>query len=378
MANVTYLLGAGASCEALPTYQNFHGRFENYAKCFTLGRVYNELNPEERERSRYYNSVLTAWLNEFKFHPTPDTIAKKLFHKDSEKKQLIEFKFILILFFYFEQLVQYGKLFYGDNGIEKMSFFDKRYDAFIASILKPKAGSIEIFNEFNILTWNYDLQAELGFKNYFGLSIENTQDKINSYPRIINKESSISEYSKDDIAGFSIVHLNGIAYPNYLLTESESESLYSPNQTNDLTQVVRKTLDLYYRFQNISDKEKEEVVSNMRFAWERMDEYFNVESQPGDYFKNALSIAEKTDILVIIGYSFPVFNDPIDSLLLNAMPLKEIHIQSPDSKSIVKKLESNLFRRKVKPFELDYWNSFAIPSTWKSHRDQIGFVVFEP
>jgi hypothetical protein len=101
MKNITYLFGAGASANCLPTYGNFSRRFDIFQTFM------NQLNTADFPKD--YRDAHTNLLNsikqlqeEFIFHNTPDTIAKKYFH--SNKIELLRrLKIILILFFVFEQ-----------------------------------------------------------------------------------------------------------------------------------------------------------------------------------------------------------------------------------------------------------------------------------
>ena len=84
---------------------------------------------------------------------------------------------------------------------------DKRYDAFMASIIKPIKGKLKIYDQFKILTWNYDLQFEIAYSRYESQSIPSCQKRIQSYPLILPEGNE-----KFDINKFGIIHLNGIAY----------------------------------------------------------------------------------------------------------------------------------------------------------------------
>lgn len=95
MANITYLFGAGASANCLPTYSDFKQRFEDFYEllkrfcgdsfdCKTLLQLVEKINEE------------------FIFHSTPDTIAKKFFHTSND--ELINLKKVLILFLFMNRL----------------------------------------------------------------------------------------------------------------------------------------------------------------------------------------------------------------------------------------------------------------------------------
>ncbi len=73
--NVTYLLGAGASANALPTYENFKSRYDKFLSMF-MDTNRNQLNEFERTGAENIYSLGQVFLEEFLFHSTPDTIIR--------------------------------------------------------------------------------------------------------------------------------------------------------------------------------------------------------------------------------------------------------------------------------------------------------------
>jgi hypothetical protein len=82
----------------------------------------------------------------------------------------------------------------------------------------------------------------------------------------------------------------------------------NPEGGTDLKTILLRNLS------HITAAAKKSVTSNnfFNFAWEKT----NVALQAREYAKAILS---ETDILVIIGYSFPTFNDEIDKELFTAL-----------------------------------------------------------
>lgn len=83
-----------------------------------------------------------------KEHATIDTYAKKLYltKRTNELKRL---KNVLTAFFVWAQLE---------------SKADQRYDTFLANILQNETLSIP--NGISVISWNYDSQFELAYRNY--------------------------------------------------------------------------------------------------------------------------------------------------------------------------------------------------------------------
>ncbi len=114
----------------------------------------------------------------------------------------------------------------------------------------------------------------------------------------------------------------------------------------------------------------------LKFAWENLNPDYSLKKD--DCLEKALLIAERTQILVIIGYSFPGFNREIDKKIFNKMlGLKKIYIQSPNAESIEKIIQSDLIiegRPQVVYDDLGYWDQFHIPSEW-SKTPEVPFAI---
>ncbi len=318
MAKVTYLLGAGASSNCLPTYSNFRERFLVFRDYIQRHR--NSLASADRSSSDNLISLCNSVLEQLIFHSTPDTIAKKYFHsKTNSDDNLNKLKSILTLYFIFEQSL--GQTAIEGAKIQKKSSVEKRYDSFIASILQPIYSEIKLMQNFSILTWNYDLQFEICFKNYFSGDFREAQKVVQSIPAPETIKNDFS-FNKDS---FSIIHLNGVAYSQKSEEFTDYKIPFGIFIDND--QLIIKNLIEHFN-SVIFDSNKGNKYLN--FAWER-DKSF---PQPKDVleltFKCAADVAFDTEILVIIGYSFPIFNREIDLQLFEKMKkLDQIFIQSP-------------------------------------------------
>jgi len=281
--------------------------------------------------------------NEFNFHSTPDTIAKKYFHSDKEK--LKRLKRSVILFFLFEQTMLIAPR---EDGIYEKETIDKRYDAFIAAILKPIPEKIEIISNIKVLTWNYDLQFELAYSKYKELKITAIQNEIQSNPKISNTAGS--EFTNNS---FSIVHLNGIAY-----STAENRPDYMGEVISDDFQRINYIVDVYHGMLSANSVPKNGGIELLSFAWEKFNPDYTI--MENDLLNKAFEIANDTDCLVINGYSFPTFNRLIDKRILKEMKkLNKVYIQSPqynDLEKIIKEIKPNINIENI-----GYWNQFFIP-----------------
>ena len=312
MANVTYLIGAGASAgkrdnkgtilEGLPCVNEIPARISNIVDILKKTNIPDNIswkNPllglttkEEWEKAQkeLLHSFLQL-LQQTSQHATIDTYAKKL----KLQGDVVEFKQLeqlLTLFFIFEQII---------------SKPDTRYDTFLANILQAAA---QLPKNIRILSWNYDSQIELAYDEYNkknGLTIGTKQD----------------EYYQE----YEIIKINGTAafqnQKSLTLIKEEiakeiQEAQKDPNSIYAATMRVY-LLNFIYLYKlyvaNMKDNTK------LSFA-------FDYTSPTHNIFQCIDEIISKTDALVIIGYTFPFFNREIDRRILNRItPHTKIYIQ---------------------------------------------------
>jgi hypothetical protein len=349
MANVTYYLGAGASANALPTYENFAERFRHFAAKFSEPYVYTTLSAEDIAlKSDLFKKCLQL-SDELEYHNTPDTLAKKLFHKNDY--ELVELKKILILFFIEQQMFGMTR-FENEKREIKRHEIDKRYDTLLASILKPIQGDIKLNENFNVITWNYDLQFELALSRYFEKDVYEVSQIVNVFPDISRRRSP-------ELVGFNIVHLNGVSY-------CEADGINHPFKKVENEEAgIKRLLKM---FQNLNKGRASEFnFSNLiEFAWEKYKPDFSIDEN--ENLKAAIRIATETEVLVIIGYSFPIFNSAIDSHIFSSMKkLKKVYLQTKDTQLINQLDNSDLhkvFKAKERVIDLGFTNQFHVPIEW--------------
>jgi hypothetical protein len=231
-------------------------------------------------------------------HATIDTFAKKLYLKgDNEYGRL---KFFLTSFFMVEQCIHP---------------YDKRYDAFLASILNS---DMNIPDDIFIMTWNYDVQLDIAYRDYqeWGLPMcvpPETGD--------VNKKARVFK-------------INGSA--NYYWANQIDSCIYLKRDDSVLLDIILSQLSLTTNRGRFSDG-----TTDLLFAWEKkkFDEL------------SYLLYDKITDakVLVIIGYTFPFFNREVDREILGKMEnLEKIYIQDPKAEKIMISLKSILPIEKYK------------------------------
>jgi hypothetical protein len=302
---ITYLLGAGASAQALPIVNDIIGtdvvgmmrRFYQVIK--DLEGI-KDFESDVQSFIDNFTGDLNWVINECKNFATVDTLAKFYYHTDKEK--LEKLKRCLAIYFTIDQII-----------FKKV---DKRYLSFITSLLDIKMFPQNV----SILNWNYDFQVQLagatfGDEDYalIGTTHKKTSHFIDYFPHT----GPSFFHSSEHLDKYSLVHLNGIA--GFYLQEIDSlhVNIFTDRDKNK-NEVLRHFIERVDKKHNM-----------LTFAWEK-------DTTAHQILKERLTVMEKlatgTSILVIIGYSFPFFNRKIDNRIITIMKetaLKKIYYQDP-------------------------------------------------
>ncbi|MES2373841.1 MAG: hypothetical protein V4557_14775 [Bacteroidota bacterium] len=343
--NITYLLGAGASANCLPVINELPTRLKLFRDNLVI-RVQEESNIQLISPSKFSKITTNSigrliipeidWLlEEMENHNTVDTLAKKFYLIRNEHQNLERLKKILVTYFLYEQSFRHGDI---REGIKK-ELPDKRYDSLIATIISKKIDIADLPSNFKIVTWNYDIQFELAYKNYlpkFGL--EQIQEKLQSIPT-----EKYLQGQSIDLARFSIVKLNGMA-------QSIKANLYVGKILGDGAEWDEKFTSFLENICSFYNSLNHETLKLFTYSWEDPTEYIDTLINKGEMINIAKSIFKETEILVIIGYSFPLFNRSIDKeLFLDCPKLRSIYIQDFNADNIKSLMQSSfpVFNRKM-------------------------------
>lgn len=312
---ITYLLGAGASFETLPLINTFETVLTEYARMVATYKFiepnfpdYWKVRPDKEEIRRDFIKDLNWLIRECQNHSSIDTFARKLFLRKQRKEYLL-LKLLVSEFLVYQELI---------NGI------DKRYELFLATILDlNNAQELVLPDNVQILSWNYDKQVEFALGQFTeSKSSEVIENMIQLYPR-----KEYKEYEN----GFGLFKLNG-SVGGFIEGEKFSPMSFELDIIKD----------------QIDSKTKDNILNNSFSRYDRMKtayEHYPFESYANSYSinysweneqiventrNNAIAAVKNTDILVVIGYSFPTFNRKTDSLILNSMEeLMTVYVQSP-------------------------------------------------
>lgn len=310
LADTVYLLGAGASCQCVPTVQNFANQLlQDFNFHGGLGTVLQSNFTEE------FNQFYPALTK----HRSLDTFARLLFLQGKTTEYQSFKKFL-------DGYVSARSLFYDDL----------RYNSLLADLGVNSKGQIEYSSKISLFTWNYDflLEKELLFAN----DIPNWNDIFSR-----------------------VTHFNGVASGLIRIGNDESSLFKELKITyNDRF----KNLQSYTLFVNKIIKSVKENISHIRFAWENSDE--ELDKIRADLTKK---IQHATNV-VIVGYTFPFYNRLVDEAFLHEMGQKnKIVLQDRDfssAEALISQLELLNEHRGLKDIKkivksYENANSFYVP-----------------
>lgn len=300
LPKITYLFGAGASAQVLPTIKKLPERILFIKDFIEKNYIYKDdesitigtLTFKKTEAKDYLLNGLTKLYEYSSDHSTIDTYAKKLYLTRGSY-EINELCFFLALYFNIEQ---------------KIVGIDPRYDTFFISILN--SNSYNFPHNLKFISWNYDLQMELAHEKL------NNRGSLDVGFDLFNNQIQDIEENK-----FSSVKINGSC------NISNRRSFY-PLVNNILTPECNAgDLDfaLTFGYSQIKLRNKfYDANININFAWYSDSSVIDKISE----------LYKETEILTVIGYSFPFFNREVDRKIIRGMSdLKKIYIQdcSPEN-----------------------------------------------
>lgn len=343
--NITYLLGAGASFGSIPIQLELGKKMIEMAMIYFKNEIsspfrFEKLELEKslvgNEQAQKQGAQLAWYIGYFgekaiEFR-TIDAYARMLTLNRSYP-ELMKLKLSVSSFFTVWHLCAE---FDGiknksdeDNKTEFYSDIDKRYIELLAYTLQEKDHNIEIPKRVNFISYNYDLQIERAFRKFCqgDLDWNETHSRIPFNPHLGNP------------AELQIVHLNGFHGFRTMSGErdqvSELDRPYFGN-SDDKSSLFKQIDNLGYLVESVNNN-RVSYDQTIRYPWE------NQQAVPGDYvdevLKRAMTIMRETNVLVIVGYSFPPFNKSIDRKLMSALAgernlRKRIIVQNPKASSV--------------------------------------------
>lgn len=341
MAKITYLLGAGASFNSYPILDKqaemmiemARLEIQNYNyppnRKSSLGLILlNKFNDDEKEQLPDDNQYKILWHigyfgKKAEEYNTIDTYAKKLYlNKDENELRLLKMSVSVFFDLWGDFYESRYKNKIGcnilDEPINKNNHFyqftkiDKRYKSLFSVLLERKDNKIKLNNDFKFISWNYDLQLEEAYKLFLNEKEALGYDMINEIFKF--KESQLKDTIND------VFHLNGHhGFSNTETTFTNFDNYWKKNE---------------FLFDSTINDDKD-FNNFIKYAWEH-----DLESV---FYEKISNVIKNTEILIIIGYSFPAFNRKIDQKLFSSLDkkkVKKIIYQDPNA---TKQIIENLF-----------------------------------
>ena len=351
MANVTYLIGAGASAgkrdndksiiEGLPCVNEISDCLWDICSLIDKTSIPDDLEwmkPEiglasvadwENARKNLWQRLQRLY-DHCKQNATIDTYAKKLVLKN-QQFAFKELEQLLALLFIYLQL---------------QNIPDSRYDTFLANILES---NLHFPQNIRVISWNYDCQFELAYSGYDEqgeLFVVSKNAKLDTDYEIIKINGTASFDNQTSIATLRLRK-----EINEKLSAIKDETRGSIQRQRDQTWVSY----FVYLYQLCVVGKKDNT--HLSFAFDN--------SQPSEKILNRVNkIISQTDALVVIGYTFPFFNREIDRQLLQSLkPQAKIYIQDLNPKSVRQSFEAVLTdeQRQIQILEIERTEQFYLP-----------------
>lgn len=313
-------MGAGASCEVLPLIKEMPKRLKELSRSLKThidALIYPSSGTYAVFDDKNWIATISKQFEELAeicdVHSSVDTYAKKLFIKKDFSK-LDWLKSVLSSYFMIEMILKKGQV-------------DKRYDNFWASVINTHASSLP--SNLRIVTWNYDTQLEQSFMEY---SIDPSLSTAYHSMNICDDKERIHQLAEDK---FKIYKLNGTAAFALNKGNNSYEYLFK-NFKDDIQSELLPKLISYLENSYLSQQTSRKLQPTFTYAWETTQNINNRNS----ILECVSNDIKDTNVLVVIGYSFPYFNREIDRMLLKESNIHKIYVQDYNSNEIITNLKS--------------------------------------
>ncbi|MFN0031882.1 MAG: hypothetical protein ACKVOR_06965 [Flavobacteriales bacterium] len=327
----TYLLGAGASANALPMVIDMHDRMTQFLAVMRA-----------KVGDQHGWDPLFDMIKYSREYGTPDTYAKILKLMGDRKYE--RFKDLISLFMLFEQMPFDWDEFNKFPSIDKellgksLRTLDYRYAQFIASVFDTVHLSSLDNSKIRIITWNYDIQFEMLLSTILKLK----------HPEVMKLTAwkiEHAEQAMDTTKGF-ITRVNGCC--DFALDKENKDYLFKPSMSLD---------EFSKFFERVIFSGRTSYFNHLHFAWENDES-----SLPYWSRLRANQILSKTHQLVIIGYSFPNYNRLVDKGIISGFQGK-VHLQGNGNldqiEERLKSIVHSTSKGRIK--QVNYSDQFFIP-----------------
>ncbi len=356
---ITYLLGAGASYNSVPIWEQ-QGITMNQIASEILSKIdpsnntslTNEHGLLKDETLIEFFRKMQEFSNKAIEFGSIDIYAKRL-SLLNRHLELNDLKFCLSIYFDLWELFFFKNYKIGNSDFT-FSQIDKRYYSLLSILLERNSDiSPKIPSNVKFCTWNYDLQLELAFSSFLDIPTNNLES--------LNKKISFSEQfnqlnsSENEIEN-NVYHFNG--HRGVFTSEKKAYENIDGSYKSDMWKYLKRLKSNFEQFRDIN------YTSCIKYSWEE-------DQNQKDKWKNVFN---DTDILIVIGYSFPAFNRRIDSELFRNLSanIYQIIYQDPNASiNMIRTLNRNISEDKIKIINsIGELKNFYIPNEYLFPEDR--------
>ena len=281
-----FYIGAGASAKSLPVAKSTPDRLKEIAD--TVEPIGKDYSCDKKDRVEVLVRDLRCLSDRSESAPSIDSLARRYYLRGEEQK-LRWLKRTLAAFFLLEQ---------------SRKTVDPRYTDFFSYMAGlDEQTRLALPTNLRVISWNYDIQFEKAFADFLQHSeTSETERALQVFPGIPKER-----YRRDL---FSILKINGTASMEDGRQSGRLYTAYGQHIGADFKDALESALGFH------EDGAPEQLDPYLRFAWE------------DDGRRNdVLDLIVPVGTLVVVGYSFPLFNRDVDRQVLERLGSNELYVQ---------------------------------------------------
>lgn len=301
-----YYIGAGASANALPVVKDTPASMRKLAESVEeeVKKRGDDFDSDTKKRAKSLVEELRCLSEQARKSSSLDTLARKYHLRAASgdpngRQKLEKLKKTLSEFLLLEQSRQPVDPRYGD-------FF-----AYMAD-WDDHQRRLAMPTDVRVISWNYDMQFERGYSEFLPKPEKpDAMDALQVFPGV-SEESHCRNL-------FSIFKLNGTASMEVNRADVLTTA-YDLFVDDDFVGTLERVIG--------SDRQvdaREQLSPYLKFAWE-----------DDDRRRQVLDRIVPVKMLVVIGYSFPLFNRDVDREVLKRLSPQDLYVQAGDDGAAVK------------------------------------------
>ena len=202
--------------------------------------------------------------------------------------------------------------------------------------------------DIRVISWNYDQQFERSFAEFIPESAYDARRAVDAELQVVPSVGSQREFFNDIFSIFKLNGSAGVRVTGETMTENPDAYIYQ--DLDDPSLACRAAIRFYDEVTN------NRATPHLKFAWEH-------DSRRATELAR-INMLGPVDTVVVIGYSFPLFNRDIDHEILDTLSPREVYVQvACEHEAVADRLMGIGFKSKTIKVIRDQ-DQFYIPSTY--------------